>query len=741
MKKALCLVPILVLAACNPDAPSTDNPWGVTRVPPVSRPSDVIGPTTGDNAFPWNRYFVTEFDQAALGRIRALPGYVANRFSFNLSVRDHPVYGGFGGVVTGNPLAAARLDYALSTGLTGAGQVVSMIDSSLRLSHDQFAGKTIYSSGQPPPAGEFHGTAVASVMVGTGQNGGTLGFAPGADLHQGYLNYNAPVNWHTLGQYMRDAASIGAIASNNSWGLRDATLRNTDVGNFVRNTQPYVDGLRSFAADGVIVFALQNDYAADSASLMAGLPLGAPELEASWISVINAIPTFDDDGITSAVRISTACLETGRFCMAANGQIKVATESSDSGYAIGVGASFAAPQVAGSIALLAEAFPDLTATQLRNRLLVTADNGFFDHDDVVTFAPGIVHGYNAEFGHGFLDLRAALLPIGQAVVPLADGGSVDLGNAVISAGSAVGDSLAQALAAVDIVTTDQMAGHFMVSGAVLAAPASRSDPAGLALMTGLRGDMGAGRRALHAAVRDGTGLVADGAGWHAPSGADLLGAEAVALTAPGDDFGAAALIGDAMAGVALRQSFDLGQAQAQVGVMTLQTDGSILGIAASQDAGDISAVTHALHLDVATKLAAGAALRLSAEIGMAEGQGAGVLGDVSTLVYDRIGLSAARADLATKGDVLSVFARQPIAITQGSARLDLPVQMSDNAIGYASHDIGLAPTARQRDLGFEYRAPLSRSGDLRIGMMHSRNEGNVTGKSVLSGFVGVQFRH
>ena len=127
---------------------------------------------------------MTEFDQAALGAIRALPGYVANTFRFNLSFWDHTVYGGFGAMVTATPLAAARLDYALSTGLTGAGQIVSLIDSGVRLSHDQFACKAIYSSGQPPTAGEFHGTAVASVMVGNGQGGGTLGFAPGADLRQ-----------------------------------------------------------------------------------------------------------------------------------------------------------------------------------------------------------------------------------------------------------------------------------------------------------------------------------------------------------------------------------------------------------------------------------------------------------------------------------------------------------------------------------------------------------------------------
>lgn len=739
---------LLVLAACNSDDEGTGASVGTDIAPsffgdltlPRTRPLDVDETTMGDNPFPWDRYFVTSFNPTEVGRIRNLPGYLANNFSFDLGgINGHPLYGGSGAQVNSQPLTAARLDYALSTGLTGAGQIVSLIDSGVRLSHEQFTGKYIYTSGRPLSAGDFHGTAVASVMAGNGTNGGTLGFAPGADLHQGYLDFDGSVSWTTLGDHMRDAADLGAIVSNNSWGLAGGTVRNTNRSSFVIDASPYIQGLRSFAPDGVIVFALQNEYGANSASVMAALPLAVPDLESNWIAVINAVPVFNDDRIQSAVRVSTACLETAQFCMAANGQIMVASEEADNSYEVGVGASFAAPQVAGSVALLAEAFPDLSAAQLRDRLLATADNGFFSHDGVVTFAPGITHGYNAEFGHGFLDLRSALLPIGQAVVPTADGGAIDLGVAAIISGSATGDSLTRALGAVDIVTTDQLHGSFTMRGDVLSGTDIRVDLAEMALTEALQTDMGESRRNIHAAIRSGGDLVSFSTGWHDITGANLLGGESVVLTTPGDDFGASLLTGESVTGVALHRTFDLGAAQAQVGFATMQTQGAILGITVPQAVGEVSSVTNALYVDIATPLSDRTALRMTAEIGVATGQGGGVLGDVSPLFYDRVGVSVARADVGTAGDVLSVFVRQPIAVTSGSARMDLPVQMAAGEVRFASHDIGLAPAERQLDLGFSYQVPVSRSGDLILGMMHSQNNGNFMDQSAVSGFVGVQF--
>ena len=735
MKRSASLVLIALLAACNSDKDGgigssilvTQNPGDGTNGPITG------GSTTGDYPYPWNRYFVTEFDEIKVQRIRDLPGFIANNFRFD----------GQGKYVESNPLAAARLDYAHSTGLSGAGQIVSMIDDGIRITHEQFAGKKIYTSGGALPAGNFHGTAVASVMAGNGANGGTLGFAPGADIHQGYLDYEVSVSWNALGRYMAEAASLGAIVSNNSWGLSDLTVKDQNVASYFQHPgrKSYVDGLREFATGGVIVFALQNDYFADSASLIAALPLGIPELESNWISVVNAIPTFNDTRVESAERISTACLETARFCMTANGNIMAASETRDDSYKIAVGASFAAPQVAGSIALLAEAFPDLAASQLRDRLLATADNSFFDHtkSQTHTFAPGITHDYNEEFGHGFLNLRAALLPIGQAEIPMANGQSLDLGTAAITSGSATGDGLSRSLASLSVVSTDQLYGSFNLSADVLAGATGRADPAVTALSAAIRPAMTTDRSNLNAAIRSGTNLTGHQGVWTDPTGAEILGGAHVQLTAADSPLGLAVMTGEATTGISLHQTFDLAGGSLQVGVATMRTDGSIMGVSVPRHSGEVTSFTNALHIDFASTIATNTALRFNAETGYANGDGAGMVRDFSTISYNRVGFAVERADIGQTGDVLAVFARRPLGITRGSADMDLPVQFASGETSFATRRVSLAPVERQLDLGFEYSAPISRNGNLTLGMMHSDNDGNVAGRRAMSGFVGVQF--
>ena len=70
-----------------------------------------------------------------------------------------------------------------------------------------------------------------------------------------------------------------------------------------------------------------------------------------------------------------------------------------------------APQISGAIALLAEAFPNHTPEQLADRLLASADNSFFEHAGATTFINVVEHGYSETYGHGMMDIYAALQPI------------------------------------------------------------------------------------------------------------------------------------------------------------------------------------------------------------------------------------------------------------------------------------------------------------------------------------------
>src|SRR3990167_9341153 len=107
----------------------------------------------------------------------------------------------------------------------------------------------------------------------------------------------------------------------------------------------------------------------------------------------------------------SGCLEAATWCLMADGHWNAASNTTDTAYSSGTGSSFAAPQVSGALALLAEAFPSLSPHDLRLRLLFSADTGFTGFEKAVSLpidGSDYSHDYSIEFGHGFLDLRSWL---------------------------------------------------------------------------------------------------------------------------------------------------------------------------------------------------------------------------------------------------------------------------------------------------------------------------------------------
>ncbi len=72
------------------------------------------------------------------------------------------------------------------------------------------------------------------------------------------------------------------------------------------------------------------------------------------------------------------------------------------------GTSFSAPQIAGAVALIKEAFPSLTAAEIVDLLFETAQD---------VGAPGV----DAIYGNGIMDIRRAFQPVGMTT--LADTGT------------------------------------------------------------------------------------------------------------------------------------------------------------------------------------------------------------------------------------------------------------------------------------------------------------------------------
>ncbi|MDX5402576.1 MAG: S8 family serine peptidase, partial [Rhodobacterales bacterium] len=372
-------------------------------------------------------------------------------------------------------LASARIEYAHAAGLRGAGELIAIVDGDFLPTHETIAGRVV--SYAPPsdrtdigPSEVSHGTAVASVAAGLSTT--MIGVAPEAELLlNSYSNLRDLIDATDL------ARVRGAVVQNNSWGFTNSPATvDTFTSLSASGGSAYLDALRAYTRDGVVVFAAQNERNATTASIMEALPLFAPELEPGWLAVISGVPDFDNQRILSVQRTSAPCLQAARWCLVADGTWNAATAGSTSNYTLYVGTSFAAPVVSGAIALLAEAFPNLTAHDLRARLIATADNRFagFTASGRLEVIPGsgFYHDYSTEWGHGFLDVRAALLPIGTPVARMADGSVQSASQPLIVSGGATGDAVARSLEAVPVLVTDLLGGDFTMPGDAMAATAS-----------------------------------------------------------------------------------------------------------------------------------------------------------------------------------------------------------------------------------------------------------------------------
>jgi subtilase-type serine protease len=273
--------------------------------------------------------------------------------------------------------------------------------------------------------------------------------------------------------------------------------------------------MRSFQtdSDGVIVWALANfrlegpdgQPYADGSAAFAEL---YPDLRDAWLTVANVHVAQAPDGGMHAALMSSGCQQTAPYCLSHNGTAVNSAVPVD-GFDQKTGTSMATPQVAGAMAVLAEAFPGHSGWQLANRVLATASN-FNDWRDVeqwgvrwygtltlpdgseervelvryagpdgpiplsggpgqigeVDFGNGITHAYSEIFGHGFVDLRAALRPVGALNVPL--GRSLEsahrsrLDSSRMVLGAAFGDGLSRGLADRRLAVLDGLDGAFMV---------------------------------------------------------------------------------------------------------------------------------------------------------------------------------------------------------------------------------------------------------------------------------------
>jgi hypothetical protein len=306
-------------------------------------------------------------------------------------------------------------------GYSGKGVTIGIVDTGIDTDSPEFAGRIVTASADVAGtrgldnAESDHGTNVALVAAAARDGLGVVGLAFNSSIAMfradtpGTCANNDPddpkdgckLADSAIAQGIDRAVAAGAKVINLSLGgsspstvLRSAVARaasagvvvivaagndgdSTEAGVDPNNPDPFAAGLRQAGGSNVIIVGSVNkDNAFSAFSNRAGS-------EANWFL---------------SARGERVC------CVYENGVLKITTEPDGTRLQyVFSGTSFAAPQVAGAAALLFQAFPNLTATQVVDLLLRTArDAG--------------AAGTDSTFGRGLLDLAAAFAPQGTTSI-------------------------------------------------------------------------------------------------------------------------------------------------------------------------------------------------------------------------------------------------------------------------------------------------------------------------------------
>jgi VCBS repeat-containing protein len=308
-------------------------------------------------------------------------------------------------------IGAIRAPDLWSLGFTGAGVVVAGMDSGVDPAHPDLVGKwrggtnswyDPYGQNASPYDPIGHGTQTMGLMVGGSAGGSAIGVAPDArwiaakifdDAGQGTLSaIHLAFQW--LLDPDGDPATIDAPdVVNGSWTLQGGAPGSCDL--------EFQGDVLALEAAGIgVVFAAGNDGpAAGTSDSPANNPGG---FSAGAVDSASAVASFSSRG-------PSACDGAIFPTLAAPGVDVWTSDLSWGGfpsYAVVSGTSFAAPHVAGAMALLAAAAPAASVAELKSALV----QGALDLGQA---------GADNTYGHGLADVAAAygLLAAGAGSPP------------------------------------------------------------------------------------------------------------------------------------------------------------------------------------------------------------------------------------------------------------------------------------------------------------------------------------
>lgn len=683
---------------------------------------------------------------------------------------------------------------------SGENVVLAIVDTGMDINHSEFAGRVVspyngYSNDTDVEDVDGHGTHVAGTVGAARDGEGMHGVAWSAKLMPvSFSDKNGNLRGGPGGNYIKraweHAIDNGAKAVNNSWSFEGGHIGTTTREDLQAAISNVIQSGRYFVEHDVLnVFSTGNDSMTQPGS-PSGLPYYFEELESHWI----AVTAVDENNIVSSY--ANYCGSAASWCMSAPGN-GVYSSVPGGDYGSKSGTSMAAPHVTGAIGVLYQAFPHLSAEEIRSILFETAD-------DI---------GSSEIYGHGLLNLERATRPIGETRVPVSgniSGKTASMANTSLRVSSAFGDGIEQAFAGKSIMALDDYnrGYHYDLNGlttlrnqdtkkealhrlklfggiedrsiqtinsgplSIVTATRLHSNDPGLGHSAYSRMSLGftSGDLSLKVSINPDAGRSFGfrEAGFGTTALMDAKGFDQPHLSLMENGYGS--LIGyhiGSNSDVALglysgglldderRSNFQTPSIYGAVGEFSnhyfdgmaiktsfgaLSEKGSMLGSVSEGAFGEkmrsntfFGSVGAVANLDSKTKVTA------TASMGHTNfKQNGGLISGGNDLITSSFGVGVLREDFMDEGDSFSLAVTQPLRVESGRINLSLPsTRGMDGSIGYRDVSLSPKPSGREVNLQASYSFNLLDGIDTSIGAMHRFDAGHQKGNHETIGMASI----